>query len=340
MQAQALFQRFFKRQPKAALPSQVWLVSDGSHRESLSKALAIRLNISKALLIPAGEVEMAGGLRPWLKSHFPQDDIPWPGLVISAGRDTGKLALTVRSMAPQPPITVHFLEPGHDDDHFDLLILPGYEPAEKARNTLLTTGYPNHIHAAYLQAVMERYNTGDWPAIHTALVALPAPYTAVILGGKHVGGTISPEAARAFALSLNPMIAKHGGSLLISTSKRSESATIDALINALEVPHYLYRYDQDRAQENPYPVLLALADHIIVSGDSVRMCSEACSTGKPVQIWTPPADFQPYASLHQQLYDAGYAQPFNGEFVGKTPEVPLDEMGRIANRVRTLQNMR
>src|SRR3546814_9290061 len=36
--------------------------------------------------------------------------------------------------------------------------------------------------------------------------------------------------------------------------------------------------------ENPYFGILALADHVVVTGDSVNMVSEAASTGKPVHV--------------------------------------------------------
>src|SRR3546814_5078500 len=40
----------------------------------------------------------------------------------------------------------------------------------------------------------------------------------------------------------------------------------------------------DGSGENPYFGILGLADHVIVTGDSVNMVSEAASTGKPVHV--------------------------------------------------------
>ena len=51
------------------------------------------------------------------------------------------------------------------------------------------------------------------------------------------------------------------------------------------VPQYSYLWDKDMGQ-NPYLGFLACADDIIVTGDSVSMCCEACGTGKKVQIYS------------------------------------------------------
>jgi hypothetical protein len=49
------------------------------------------------------------------------------------------------------------------------------------------------------------------------------------------------------------------------------------------VPGELFRW-RHGAADNPYLGFLALADSIIVTGDSVSMLIEACVTGKPVHI--------------------------------------------------------
>ena len=64
------------------------------------------------------------------------------------------------------------------------------------------------------------------------------------------------------------------------------------------------------AGDNPYFGYLARADHIIVTGDSVSMCSEACATPKPVYIFAPKALIgDKHARLHDGLYAKGYARP-------------------------------
>ena len=75
--------------------------------------------------------------------------------------------------------------------------------------------------------------------------------------------------------------------MLITTSRRTGS-TAEALIKeqVKDIPAYTYWWGEEK--ENPLMAFLALSDRIVVTGDSVSMCSEACGTGKPV------FEYQPY----------------------------------------------
>ena len=43
----------------------------------------------------------------------------------------------------------------------------------------------------------------------------------------------------------------------------------------------------DGAGDNPYPAMLALADAMLVTGDSANMVGEATATGAPVHVFEP-----------------------------------------------------
>lgn len=53
---------------------------------------------------------------------------------------------------------------------------------------------------------------------------------------------------------------------------------------AIDVPCHFYRW-QANDDDNPHLGFLALADAIIVTGDSLSMLAEACATGRPVHIF-------------------------------------------------------
>src|SRR5262249_36397001 len=57
-----------------------------------------------------------------------------------------------------------------------------------------------------------------------------------------------------------------------------------ALESAIDVPYLFYRW-RPGDPDNPYLGFLALADTVIVTGDSMSMIAEACSTGRPVHIF-------------------------------------------------------
>lgn len=87
------------------------------------------------------------------------------------------------------------------------------------------------------------------------------------------------------------------------------------LVDAITAPSSIFRWDKDAGKDNPYLGYLALADAVIVTGDSVSMCSEACAGTGPVYIYAPPALTVPkHARLHEELYQKGYARPLNGNY--------------------------
>jgi mitochondrial fission protein ELM1 len=79
---------------------------------------------------------------------------------------------------------------------------------------------------------------------------------------------------------------------------------------------------------------LALADAVIVTGDSASMCSEACAGTGPVYIYAPPAlTVAKHARLHDDLYEQGYARPLTGEYEAWT-HPPLNPAQEIAAAIR------
>src|SRR5581483_2108548 len=53
---------------------------------------------------------------------------------------------------------------------------------------------------------------------------------------------------------------------------------------AIDVPRAFYRW-RPADPDNPYFGYLAVADAFIVTGDSMSMLAEACSTGRPVHVF-------------------------------------------------------
>ena len=48
---------------------------------------------------------------------------------------------------------------------------------------------------------------------------------------------------------------------------------------------------------------------VVITGDSVSMCSEACATGKPVYIFAPDGSVSyKHNRLHQELFRLGHAR--------------------------------
>jgi hypothetical protein len=88
---------------------------------------------------------------------------------------------------------------------------------------------------------------------------------------------------------------------VVSTSARTPEAFTRALERYLPAGARLYEWRRDDPG-NPYFAMLAAAQLLVVSGDSVAMLSEAAASGKPVFIWDVPVDADADSSLAAAWY--------------------------------------
>jgi mitochondrial fission protein ELM1 len=147
------------------------------------------------------------------------------------------------------------------------------------------------------------------------------PRVALLVGGTNVEHEFSPDCARELGESVKTMVEAMGGSVLVSTSRRTSKTAAEALLSALgsSCSHaYVWQTDSENS-ENPYMGYLALADALVVTGESASMLAEACTTGKPVAIFPLPARSAGVVawvrSVGRALGDAvasrAYARPLN-----------------------------
>ena len=92
----------------------------------------------------------------------------------------------------------------------------------------------------------------------------------------------------------------------------------------------------DGTGDNAYFGYLAVADAIVVTGDSVNMVSEACMTGKPVQVVDLPGrGNDKFRRFHEGLRADGMTRPFTGSLECWSYP-PLDDTVRVAAAVQRL----
>ena len=94
----------------------------------------------------------------------------------------------------------------------------------------------------------------------------------------------------------------------------------------------------DLKNDNPYPGFLSYADAVAVTGDSISLCSEACSTGKPVLIFAPEnTTTLKQKTFHQALIKKGiakYLEDTNLDILKKISYHPLNESQYIAEEIK------
>lgn len=203
---------------------------------------------------------------------------PWPDLIITAGRRNEPAARWIQKQAaPEKHVRiVHCGRSWAKIERFDLIVTtPQYRLPQR----------PNVLHnLTPLHRVTDgrlRAAAADWGP---RIAGLPGPYLAVVIGGNSGPFTFDHAAAKRLARQACARAKELGASLLVTTSARTPRDKIASFERALDVPAEIFRWSKN-ASENPYFGYLALADEVIVTGDSMSMLTEACATCKPVHIF-------------------------------------------------------
>jgi uncharacterized protein len=207
---------------------------------------------------------------------------PWPDLVIGASRRAAPLARWIKKQSGGRSRLVHLLHAQAPLRCFDLVVTtPQYRLPD--RSNVLHNLLP--LNAAQPEVLASA--GAQWRG---RLEHLPRPWIAVLVGGNTSSYRLDAFTARQLERFTSRTARETGGSLLISTSPRTPPDAADALLAAVQGPAYVYRWQPTNKDENPYLAYLALADRFIVTADSASMLAEACSTGRPVELfgWTWP----------------------------------------------------
>ncbi len=269
--------------PRGAVP-RVWLLmahraGDNTQVLALGEALGWPFEI-KRFVYNRYEVLVNWPFSSWLvgidKGRSSTLEPPWPDLIITAGRRNEPIARWIRNQAPHPVKVVHLGRPWKRLDSWDLIVTTPQYRLPRAPNVL-------HNETSLHRILAERLDDAraTWAP---RLARLPRPYTAVLVGGDSGPYPFDASGGARLGREASALARRLGGSLLVTTSARTRLATTEALFAAVEDPAYCYGWTPDDP-ENPYFGFLALADRIIVSGDSVSMMTEACATGRPVYLF-------------------------------------------------------
>lgn len=231
---------------------------------------------------------------------------PLPELVIAAGRRTAPVARNIKRRSLGQAMIVHLMDPGRPHGDFDLIAMPRHDGyRRRGRNIVWITGAPHRVEPTRLQSEALR-----WRA---SIGHLPRPWIAVLVGGADKDTRFDDAVAARLGRSVSEIAHRSGGSLLVTTSRRTPHRGA-ALVSSLTAPAFVHVWTP--SGRNPFFGFLGVADYIVVTGDSVSMCTEACATGKPVYIFSPyGAKVSKHARFHEELFAADLARPLGSELV-------------------------
>lgn len=222
---------------------------------------------------------------------------PVPPLVIGCG---GMAAAVGAALRGGNRAVVQVQHPRMNPGRFDLIIVNRHDGLT-GPNVVVTRTALHRVTPARLAAAAEAWRG------HVA--HLPRPLVAVLVGGSNGRFRLDAAAGTRLAGELAAMMRRDGTGLMVTPSRRTEAAVTRVLRETLAP---LGAFVWDGHGDNPYFGMLALADAIVVTMDSVSMVSEAVATPAPVLLAELPGRSRRITAFHRALLAEGRMRLFAG----------------------------
>lgn len=245
-----------------------------------------------------------------------------PSLVISAGRRSAPIALAIKKASNSQAKAIQIMNPNMPFKNFDLIILPKHDDISEAKHSNVVTT---------IGSLVSPPKSSESFSFDSEKIKI-----AVMIGGASKGGEFSIESAKKLAARISEIAKNMSAKLLVLNSRRTSQQLTESVESALECDFEFFDWCKIKGK-NPYQTILNNADFFVITGDSVSMISEACSTGKPVYIFDEEKiSSQKHRKFHQELYQKNYARRLVDTALTLENFLPnrLEETKRIASIVR------
>jgi mitochondrial fission protein ELM1 len=242
-----------------------------------------------------------------------------PPLVIGCGGVAAAVGAALRRRGRR---VVHVQHPRMDPRRFDLIVAAVHDGLA-ADNVIVTRTALHRANAARLAEAAALWRP--------RLAHLPRPLVALLLGGSNGRFRLGRSEALALADQCLEMLRRDKVGLAITPSRRTSPVVTRLLTERLAPEDGAWVWDG--AGDNPYFGLLALADAIIVTEDSVSMVSEAVATEAPVMITRLPGRSRRIRVFLEGLSAADRVRDFRGR-LDLWPVRPLDDTAEAAAELR------
>jgi uncharacterized protein len=300
-----------------------WILSEGFaglQAQALGLAEAAGLQPELRVLAPRAPWKwFAASLWPVPLAAVP-DAIraPLPGLVIGCGGVAAAVGAALRRSGRK---VVQVQHPRMDPRRFDLIVVNRHDDLT-GPNVVVTRTALHRVTPARLAEAARRWRPH--------FEHLKRPLVAVLVGGSNGRFRLDAAVARELAGQLAAMVRRDGVGVAVTPSRRTEPAVTRALTEALAP---LGGYVWDGGGENPYFGMLALADAIVVTMDSISMISEAVATEAPVLLASLPGRSRRIGLFTDILFAEGRLRAFAGRYE-TWPVAPLDDTPAAAAEMR------
>lgn len=276
------------------------------------------------------EKTVRGGMNwPWTADVRPDRlQPPWPDVMITCGRRTALATRAVRRASRGRTLAVHVQDPKTRVDEFDLIIAMEHDAIPAGGHVIkVATALHDLTSESLAQA------GAAWGG---RLGPLGRPLAGVVVGGDLKGRPFTVADGQGLLSGLLRLRRKTGAGLAITPSRRTPAAVRTLLKAAFADDPAVFVWNLEG--DNPYHGILALADRLVVTSDSVSMVSEALATARPVEVFD--LGFPRHTAFIQGLVDRGLVRRFEGDPEPPANAGPVNATWQAAEAVRALLQAR
>ncbi len=249
-----------------------------------------------------------------------------PKYIISAGRKTAPIALFLKRKYNFLSKIIQIMRPEISLKKFDFVIVPEHdEPkAPYPKNLILSIGALTKIERNNDQKIYEKFQV--------QFENFQKPIIALLIGGSTKKTQFLLKSAQEL-INQVLIIKKNMNATLIIVNSRRTDVKINNFIKKINEENLVFFDYNEIKESNPFGLILNVADFFIISGDSVSMISQCCSTGKSVFIFDDgKISSKKHQKFHKILIERNYAKLFDRNFSELNDFNPqeLKELTRIS----------
>lgn len=244
-------------------------------------------------------------IRPSL-AHLDPDrseplEAPWPDVVVASGRRLACVALWIKRASGGRTRIVMVGMPRRRRAEFDAIVVASHYVLASRANVIR-----HDLPLLALDPVAIERAAEAW---RPRLASLARPITALMLGGPTGGLRFDRTWAERLLEAARADAARNGGALFVTTSRRTPAEVVALLRRECPPDVALHVFDAGAPPDtNPYLALLGLADHFIVTLDSLSMMVEVARLGRSLAI----APLEPAASATERAFERlGWLRPID-----------------------------
>ena len=256
-----------------------------------------------------------------------------PSMIISAGRRSAPVALYLKELSDNRTKIVQIMNPNLNFDKFDFVILPKHDEADESAHSNLITTIGALTKTNEKSIAQEREKFASWFA------EIKKPKIALMLGGSSNKTKFTTDSGIELAQIISEITNNMDATLLVLNSRRSCDELSQAVKSNLNCDFKFFDWKETK-NENPYLAILGYADFFVITGDSVSMISECCSTGKPVYIFDEKEiSSKKHRKFHQNLIAENYAKKLSRnilELEKNSSSKKLLETKKVAALIRAI----